>query len=133
MAASPAARSAVHVGSTNGTRNAPRLDRPGAQKQSTGAEAPRPARDRIDGRSPGSRVVARHRLPGFSQWLCGTGSPLTVAGAAVDLEPQFRTTFPVRSRTRDRRPDHLMAAVRALSMHTGVWIIRALRAVFCPL
>src|SRR5580704_19741716 len=28
------------------------------------AEAPRPAHDRIDGRSPGSRVAARHRLPG---------------------------------------------------------------------
>jgi len=66
--------------------------------KSTGAEAPRPARDRIDGRSPGSRVAARHRLPGYPQWLCGTGSPLTVAGAAVDLEREFRTTFPVRSR-----------------------------------
>src|ERR1700676_4143336 len=28
------------------------------------AEAPRPAHDRIDGRSPGSRVTARHPLPG---------------------------------------------------------------------
>jgi hypothetical protein len=68
-----------------------------------GAEAPRPARDRINGRSPGSRVVARHRLPGLTQWLCGSGSPLTVAGAAVALEPAFRTTFPLRSRSRDRR------------------------------
>src|SRR5258707_8508904 len=48
--------------------------------------APRPAHARIDGRSPGSRVAARHRLPGFSQWLCGTGSPLTVAGAAAALK-----------------------------------------------
>src|ERR1700675_3014796 len=50
------------------------------------AEAPRPAHDRIDGRSPGSRVTARHRLPGMSQWLCGSGSPLTVAGAAAESE-----------------------------------------------
>ena len=54
-------------------------------------------------RSPGSRVAARHRLPGWSQWQCGTGSPLTVAGAAAALELSFRTAFPVRSRVRDRR------------------------------
>ena len=53
----------------------------------TDAEAPRPARARIDGRSPGSRVFAPHRLPGFPQWLCGEGSPHTVAGAAAALEP----------------------------------------------
>src|SRR5713101_2612655 len=34
--------------------------------ESTGAEAPRPARDRINGRSPGWRVAACHRLPGSS-------------------------------------------------------------------
>src|SRR3984893_955168 len=62
----------------------------------TGAEAPRPAHARIDGRSPGSRVIARHRLPGFPQWLSGVGSPHTVAGAAAALEaplptlPRFR-------------------------------------------
>src|SRR5215470_10111410 len=55
-------------------------------RKPSGAEAPRPARERIDGRSPGLRVAARHRLPGLSQWPCGTGSPLTVAGAAADLE-----------------------------------------------
>jgi len=32
---------------------------------STDARAPRPARDWSDGRSPGSRVAARHRLPGL--------------------------------------------------------------------
>src|SRR5271163_1192188 len=32
---------------------------------STGAEAPRPAHARNNGRSPGSRVGARNRLPGF--------------------------------------------------------------------
>src|ERR1700674_4144702 len=71
-------------------------------------EAPRPAHDRIDGRSPGSRVVARHRLPGISQWLCGSGSPLTVAGAAAESElwelcSRSLTAFPVRSHVRDRR------------------------------
>ena len=63
-----------------------------------------PGHDRINGRSPGSRVAARHRLPGTrSQWQCGTGSPLTVAGAAAALEHWFHTAFPVRSRVRDRR------------------------------
>src|SRR5271154_664785 len=33
--------------------------------ESTGAEAPRPAHARNNGRSPGSRVGARNRLPGF--------------------------------------------------------------------
>src|SRR5215472_18563546 len=41
-----------------------RASRPGAEQGSTCAEAPRPAHDRIDGRSPGSRVGARRRLPG---------------------------------------------------------------------
>ena len=84
---------------------------------STGAEAPRPARDRIDGRSPGSRVAACARLPGsLTQWLRGTGSPLTVAGAAAELEPSFHTAFPVRSRARDRRCEELRVTVRPLSM-----------------
>src|ERR1700704_3695263 len=86
--------------------------------KSTGTEAPRPAHDRINGRSPGSRVAARHRLPGLSQWLCGTGSPLTVAGAAAELEPWLLTAFPVRSLVRDRRSDHLTVAVGHLSMRT---------------
>ncbi len=63
-----------------------------------------PGHDRINGRSPGSRVAARHRLPGSrSQWQCGTGSPLTVAGAAAASEHWFHTAFPVRSRVRDRQ------------------------------
>ena len=81
--------------------------------------APRhPARrhDRIDGRSPGSRVAARHRLPGIVPVACGTGSPLTVAGAAADLEPAFRTAFPVRSLVRDRRSRPLNGRRRPLSM-----------------
>jgi len=43
-----------------------------------------PGCDRIDGRSPGLRLAARHRLPGRVQWLSGSGLPLTVAGAAAD-------------------------------------------------
>src|SRR5438477_10857208 len=89
-----------------GTAPRGRLSPPlGAESESTCAEAPRPAHDRIDGRSPGLRVTARHRLPGLSQWRRGSGSPLTVAGAAADLEPPkwFDTAFPVRSHVRDRR------------------------------
>src|SRR3984893_12776503 len=83
------------------------------------AEAPRPAHDRIDGRSPGSPVTARHRLPGLSQWLCGSGSPLTVAGAAAESErwePCSRslTAFPVRSHVRDRRSRPLNGSHRRL-------------------
>ena len=39
-----------------------------AARKRSAPEAPRPARARIDGRSPGSRVVALHRLPGLPQW-----------------------------------------------------------------
>jgi hypothetical protein len=69
--------------------------------------------DRPRGTPPGPRPNRRqvswltdrrpHRLPGFSQWQFGTGSPPTVAGAAAALEQSFRTAFPVRSRMRDRR------------------------------
>jgi adenosylcobinamide kinase / adenosylcobinamide-phosphate guanylyltransferase len=58
---------------------------------------------RIDGRSPGSRLDARCRLPGITQWLRGKGSPPTVAGAAAALELVFRTAFPVGSPARDHR------------------------------
>src|ERR1700674_2333542 len=53
--------------SLNATRATPRGHKVPIRVQDTnrpGAEAPRPAHDRIDGRSPGSRVTARHRLPG---------------------------------------------------------------------
>jgi hypothetical protein len=43
--------------------------------------------------SPPSRVVP----------VAMSGSPLTVAGAAAELEPWFRIAFPVRSLVRDRR------------------------------
>src|SRR5215468_6609339 len=74
-------------GSARGAAVAETEELGAATMKSTGTEAPRPACDRTDGRSPGSRVQARHRLPGSSQWHCGKGSPLTVAGAAADLEP----------------------------------------------
>ena len=47
---------------------------------------PRPMRSRvstIDGRSPGSRVLAKRRLPGFPVTMLASRSPLTVAGAAA--------------------------------------------------
>jgi hypothetical protein len=54
------------------------------------AGAPRPTRSHvttIDGRSPGSRLFACAAFPGlWSQWRVGTGSPLTVAGAATALD-----------------------------------------------
>src|SRR5450755_1381438 len=71
------------------------------------AEAPRPAHDRIDGRSPGSRVTARHRLPGdvpvalwfgLAAYSCG-GS----CGIGTGTLFPFHTAFPVRSHVRDRR------------------------------
>jgi len=37
-------------------------------------------------------------FPGLFPVAIGTGSPLTVAGAAAALEQSFRTAFPVRSR-----------------------------------
>src|SRR3954452_21528776 len=75
----------------------------GCLTESASAEAPRPATNRINGRSPGSRGTGPRPLPGSFQWQCGTGSPLTVAGTAAVLEPAFRTAFPVRSLVRDRR------------------------------
>src|SRR5216684_3569801 len=66
------------------------------------AEAPRPAHDRIDGRSPGSRVTARHRLPGdvpVAQWFrlaaysCGGSCGIGTLGTMFP----FHTAFPVRS------------------------------------
>src|SRR5262249_33796811 len=91
-----------------------------SRTNTTGAEAPRPARARIDGRSPGSRVVARHRLPGISQWLCGIGSPLTVAGGAAALEAGLdppsapHSLLSLCRETVDRR--NLTVAARRLSM-----------------
>jgi hypothetical protein len=106
--------------------------RTGARYESTGAEAPRPARDRIDGRSPGSRVAARHRLPGWSQWLCGTGSPLTVAGAAVELEPEVPHHIPC-SLSRERPSmGHLTVAVRPLSIQGGSQLGRRARRLTRP-
>jgi hypothetical protein len=62
---------------------------------STVAEAPRPARDQWDGRSPGSRVIAAYRLPDLSlagqkSVASGKRSPPTVAGAAVGLHRSAR-------------------------------------------
>src|SRR5262249_11669858 len=57
-----------------------------------------------DGRSPGSRVFARHRLPGFDPVACGTGSPLTVAGAAAELGANVPHRIPCCSFAGKRPP-----------------------------
>src|SRR5260370_15458168 len=117
----PSAASPVISFSLKATRATPRgREVPWVQDANRpSAEAPRPAHDRIDGRSPGSRVTARHRLPGLPQWLCGSGSPLTVAGAAAESElwepgSPFHTAFPVRSQVRDRRSGSLNGPRRHL-------------------
>src|SRR5271168_5383818 len=60
-------------------------------------ETPRPMcmlRRQFDGRSPGSRVFADHRLPGFPVAFLAIGSPFTVAGTAPALNVAIRTGFP---------------------------------------
>src|SRR6202140_4510090 len=86
--------------------------------------------DLVRGTPPGPTIVSTAGLlargslpvtafPGLTQWLCGSGSPLTVAGAAAAWELAFRTAFPVRSR--NERPS--MAAIdgpgASLSMRAG--------------
>jgi hypothetical protein len=67
-------------------------------------------------------------FPGFPQWLCGTGSPLTVAGAAAELKTPLppliageegvafapHSLLSLCRETVDRR--HLTAVVPRLSM-----------------
>jgi hypothetical protein len=93
---------------------------------STVAEAPRPACDQWDGRSPGSRVIATCRLPDLSladrhQWLRASarrlqlrGQPWVCIGA---LGRSTRTTFPHRSFAR-KRPSRALVqrCAGALSM-----------------
>jgi len=77
------------------------------------AEAPRPAREPINGRFPGSRVVALRRLPeasletvlsgvwqALAAYSCG-GSVVLFRG----LTTAIRTTFPLRSLARDHQSD----------------------------
>ena len=75
----------------------------------------------IDGRSPGSRVSAFAAFPGVSQWLFGSGSPLTVAGAAADFGRSALTAFPVPliRETVDTRP--LKAASAAFVNAARAW------------
>jgi hypothetical protein len=94
---------------------------PGAKYRSTRAEAPRPARNRINGRSPGSRVVAFLGLPGASRCSSGTSRNahrLQLRGQLRNWDPWSPTAFPVRSLARDRRRPHLTVAVHRLSMRT---------------
>jgi hypothetical protein len=83
------------------------------------------ARDHDDGRSPGSRVFALRRLPGFPSGVMARGSPLTVAGAAMVLA-LGRTMFPFDPR---REP----SAARLHSLEVGInpnsWVRAALALV----
>src|SRR5690242_14120012 len=55
-------------------------------------------------------------FPGWSQWRCGSGSPLTVAGAAAELGVlDARTAFPVRSQNERPSIGPLKEAAAALS------------------
>src|SRR5258708_1983397 len=87
-----------------GTAPRGRLRAPlGGESESNCAQGPPPRHDLIARTAPWLRGTARHRLPGLAQWRRGSGSPLTVAGAAAELELSFHTAFPVRSHVRDRR------------------------------
>jgi hypothetical protein len=82
------------------------------EMNSTVAEAPRPARDQRDGRSPGSRVSASCRLPDLShadrnQWHQASARRLQLRGQPwVGIQAPLRrwlcTTFPHRSLVRER-------------------------------
>src|SRR5215471_1608832 len=72
----------------------------------TGAEAPRPAHARIDGRSPGSRVGARHRLPGFSpvaQW-CGLAAYSCGGSCGIGSRKLIRIPYRIPCWLSDERP-----------------------------
>jgi hypothetical protein len=82
------------------------------EMNSTVAEAPRPARDQWDGRSPGSRVSASCRLPDLShadrnQWHQANARRLQLRGQPwIGIQAPARrwlcTTFPHRSLVRER-------------------------------
>jgi hypothetical protein len=82
------------------------------EMNSTVAEAPRPARDQWDGRSPGSRVSASCRLPDLShtdrnQWHQANARRLQLRGQPwINIQTPARrwlcTTFPHRSLVRER-------------------------------
>jgi hypothetical protein len=86
------------------------------------AEAPRPAREQIDGRFPGLRVGAPCRLPepsvGRSSVALGRRSPRTVAGAAVVL---FRESRDPRS-----SPHSLFALLRETINQTREYTVATL-------
>jgi hypothetical protein len=94
------------------------------EMNSTVAEAPRPARDQRDGRSPGSRVSASCRLPDLShadrnQWHQAIARRLQLRGQPwVGIQAPLRrwlcTTFPHRSLVRERPSK---AGSRTLRLH----------------
>src|ERR1043166_3825848 len=73
-------------------------------RMATDVEAPRPTRDRTDGRSPGSRVCARPRLPGFNPSGLWHGLTAYSCGGSCGFGSQSRTAFPVRSFAGKRPP-----------------------------
>jgi hypothetical protein len=101
---------------------------PTQSSTSTVAEAPRPACDQWDGRSPGSRVIAACRLPELSladrhQWHRASARRLQLRGQPWDCIAapvrKIRTTFPHRSFIRKRPSSSLVQRrARALSMAT---------------
>jgi hypothetical protein len=69
-------------------------------------EAPRPAHARIDGRSPGSRVTARHRLPGFCPVALWYGLAAYSCGGSCGIENRYPAFAPhslLALLSRDRR------------------------------
>src|SRR5262245_24612478 len=97
--------SATLVGSMRDTHAAPlgqlsRFRVPKASRPAPGHPARRTTESTVGLLACGSLPSPPSRL---SQWQCGTGSPLTVAGAAAELEQSLLTAFPVRISANDRR------------------------------
>jgi hypothetical protein len=117
---------------------------PTQSSTSTVAEAPRPACDQWDGRSPGSRVIAACRLPELSladrhQWHRASARRLQLRGQPWDCIAapvrKIRTTFPHRSFIRKRPSSSLVQRrARALSMATpaGSGAAESIRGLLSP-
>lgn len=103
---------------------------PTQSSTSTVAEAPRPARDQWDGRSPGSRVNAACRLPDLSladrnQWLRASARRLQLRGqpwvCIAALRRSTRTTFPHRSFV-GKRPSRVLVQRCAVTLSMAGWL-----------
>ena len=89
--------------SGRGTRSAPRAGQPLRTTYAPQGPPPLVVVFR-HGRSPGSRVLAQLAFPGRIPVACQRRSPLTVAGAAPDLNLSIRTGFPLSSPSRPEEP-----------------------------